>query len=205
MKKYYFAHPVSSYNTSLEKAVETLIRLSVPGYEIESPNQPHHQVNYEKWQRETAENRDVHNAMQYFFKVVQPMCVGCIAMPFLDSKMGLGVAGEINRDAKEGKPTWFVEPVAVLTKADLERFVEDPANGLFVVRPFTDDELMLIRSEVDRHQDNIPTKGHFPGKFVLSHQETRLRTSYVYKGEMRPYAEAHLVSMPIPEGFYPNE
>jgi len=40
---------------------------------------------------------------------------------------------------------------------------------------------------------------------VLSHVETRLRTWVVYGKDVRPYEEAHLVSLPIPEGFYPDE
>lgn len=207
----YFAHPVNSYDTPLETAVEKLITELLPGYSIESPNQPHHQEAYEKWQTETAENRDVHSAMQYFFKVVQPTCVGSVALPFLDGKMGLGVAGEVVRDADDGKPTWFINPRFTLhnkdrLQKDLSFFIKKPSGFFFKVRSFTDFELVKIRHEVAEHQARIGTGEEYEdASLVLSHQETRLRTFYVYRGEQRPYAEAHLVSMPIPKGFYPEE
>lgn len=209
--KLYFAHPTNTYGTPFERAVELFIGSHLPQYSIESPNQPHHQKAYEKWQKETAQNRDIHSAMQYFFKVVQPMCAGSIALPFLDGKMGLGVAGEVIRDADDEKPTWFVEPTkADITAADLDAFIQDPdpENGLFVIRSFTSDELDLIRHEVVKQQDCIKAKileGYDAAVHVLSHQETRLRGFYVYGKEIRPYAEAHLVSMPVPEGFYSDD
>lgn len=218
-KSIYFAHPVNSYGTAIETAVEMLIRVALPGYRIESPNQKFHQEAYEAMQKETAQNRDIHNAMQYFFKVVQPMCVGTVAMPFLDGKMGLGVAGEVIRDADDGKPTWFVEPYTPFyfilmgpkswirgwIRIAVREFLSDPLqNPLFGIRPFTGNEIGIIRNEVAEHQAHIKIGGEWSGAtLVLSHQETRLRTFYQYQGKTRrPYEEAHLVHMPPPDDFY---
>lgn len=205
MEKLYFAHPVSSYGTPIETAVMVLIRAALPGYDIESPNQPHHQENYEKWKAESEEGRDVHSAMQYFFKVVQPGCVGTPALPFLDGKMGLGVAGEVVRDADDRKPTWFIKPTREgLTASDVDAFVEDPTgHPIFVVQPFTNDELDVVRREVEGHQSCIKNGGEYCGTMlVVGHQETRLRSFYQYRGATRPYEEAHLVSLPVPDDFY---
>lgn len=205
-KPVYFAHPVNSYDTSLESAVEQLAVLVI-GCDIESPNKPHHQEAYKRWKERTKKSRDVHNAMSYFFKVVQPGCDGCVALPFLDGKMGLGVAGEVMKADESGQLTWYVEPTnADATEADIAAFISDPTgNPLFVVREFTDDEKKQIRSEVEEHQARINGDNQLDGKLVVSHPETRLRTFYVYGREKRPYEEAHLVSMPIPDGFYPED
>ena len=121
-----------------------------------------------------------------------PTCYGCVSLPFLDGRMGLGVAGETKQAILRGEPTWYVAPTKKdATQEDLDEFVKNPHSSLFMVRQFTGEEKeLIVRGD--------PT-------FVVPHQETRLRTFYVYNKVMRPYAEAHLVSMPIPEGFYPNE
>ena len=189
-KKLYFAHPINVYDTPLETAVETLICLSFPQFEVESPNKPHHQKGYEEWKARTEVSRDKHNAMAYFYEVVMPQCVACVSMPFLDRRMGLGVNGETKKAIERGEPTWFIAPTRTVTQKDLEDFIENPKGGLFIVRPFTEDEEQLILRE-----DPL---------ICVPHQETRLRTFFVYNGPKRPYAEAHLARMPIPDGFYPN-
>lgn len=188
MNKIYFAHPLNVYDTPLEEAVETLIRLTLFEYEVESPNKPHHQKGYEEWKARTETSRDKHNAMAYFYEVVMPECVGCVSMPFLDRRMGLGVNGETKKAIERGEPVWFIAPTRTATQKDLDEFIADPQNGLFIVRPFTEDETQLILRE-----DLL---------ICVPHQETRLRTFFVYNGPKRPYIEAHLVQMPIPEGFY---
>ncbi len=188
--KIYFAHPLNVYDTPLESAVETLIHEEFLGYEVESPNKPHHQKGYDEWKESTAISRDKHNAMAYFYEVVMPQCVGCVSLPFLDRRMGLGVNGETKKTIERGKPAWFIAPTRTATEKDIDEFITNPKSGLFIIRLFTRDEIQLIFRE-----DPL---------ICVSHQETRLRTFFVYNGLKRPYIEAHLVKMPIPDGFYPN-
>lgn len=198
--KVYFAHPVSVYDTPLETAVISLIKGAL-FCTVENPNQPHHQRGYAEWKERTATSRDTHNAMAYFYEMVLPGLDGCVAMPFLDGRMGLGVAGETKKFIGRGQKVWFVEPARALSAREIDEFVENPLNGFFRVRPFTAEEITLIQKE-------IPEKVSEPvenARLVVQHQETRLRTFLVYNREKRPYAEAHLVKMPIPEGFYPED
>lgn len=188
--KIYFAHPLNVYNTPLESAVETLIS-NVFGYKIESPNKSHHQKRYEEWKTRTAINRDKHNAMAYFYEIVIPQCVGCVSLPFLDRRMGFGVNGETKKTIERGDPAWFIAPTRTAVQKDIDDFIINPGNDLFIIRPFTEDEIQLILCE-----DPL---------ICVSHQETRLRTFFIYNGLMRPYAQSHLVQMPIPDGFYPND
>ena len=191
-RKIYFAHPLNVYDTPLEAAIEILIYEALPEYEIESPNKLHHQRGYEEWKKSTAVNPDKHNAMAYFYEVVMPQCAGCVSMPFLDRRMGFGVNGETKKTIEHGEPVWFIAPTLTATEKDIHKFIVQPNkshDGLFIIRKFTEDEMKLIIRE-----DPL---------ICVLHQETRLRTFFVYNGLKRPYAEAHLVQMPIPKGFYP--
>ena len=53
LKPVYFAHPVNTYDTELEAAVEQLAAF-ILCRTIESPNKPHHQDGYEQWKKNTA-------------------------------------------------------------------------------------------------------------------------------------------------------
>jgi hypothetical protein len=168
LDKIYFAHPVNSYDTSLEDSVMQLIAHCLTGGDlagIENPNQPCHQEGYKD------------RGMNYFFDEVLPNCRGgCVALPFLDGRMGLGVAGEAKWFVERGMPVWVLEPTR---------------PGLFCVRPLTSaEESLLLRCDE---------------RLVVGHEETRLRTWLVYSREKRPYEVAHLVTMPIPDGFYPDQ
>ena len=191
----YFAHAVNCYNTPYEEAAIAFIKTALWGAEIENPNQPKHQAGYTAYRDRTAKSRDDHKGMSYFYDEVLPGCTGTVAMPFLDGRFGLGVAGETKQTLECGKPTWGMFPTEKDVKAaQLLSWIERPTNGLFVLRRFTDAE----RAE-------ILTADKAGSALVVGHQETRLRTWLFYNVKMRPYETAHLVSMPIPEGFYPPE
>jgi len=202
----YFAHAVNTYGQPIEKACEILIQHCFPESIIENPNQPHHQAAYNEWVERTAENRDVHNAMQYFYTMVLPELDECVAMPFFDGRIGLGVAGEAKKFINWGRIVWFMEPKPNPTPADIDEFIRNPQNDLFRIRPFTDKEVALILAEVSDNPQKINLSD---AKFVVQHQETRLRTWKIYNKEKRPYEEAHLVKMSpdgsMPEGFYPPD
>jgi hypothetical protein len=128
--------------------------------------------------------------MSYFYDEVLPNCSGCVGAPFLDGRLGLGVAGEMKWFIERTKPVWLVVPSNKLLKNGVQAFVRNPSNVFFSVRLITDEERGLILSG--------------DSKLVVPHQETRLRSWRVYNRVVRPYEEAHLVQMPIPEGFYPE-
>lgn len=191
----YFAHAVNAYDTPYETAAIALISETFPRADIENPNQPHHQEGYVAYQERTAKNRDDHKGMSYFYDEVLPNCTGCVSMPFLDGRFGLGVAGETKQCLENGLPTYGIFPSNKnASPLQLSDWVADPLNGLFVIRPFTNPE-----------RDEFLATDKEGSVLVVGHQETRLRTWFVYGRERRPYEIAHEVSMPIPEGFYPPE
>lgn len=192
----YFAHPVNSFNTSFEKAMVKFLLYVFPGVVIENPNQPHHQTGYrdyaERFKHEPLKKGT--RGMRYYHEVVLPSCDRCAALPFLDGRLGLGVADEARWYLERGMRTWFIDPVHVINLRELERFIENPLfhSDPFQVRCFTEQEKALLLN-VD------PNVGSW---LVVPHEETRLRTYMKYGKEMRPYEIAHLVKMPVPEGFY---
>lgn len=204
-RKVYAAKPINIFNTPVAAAAHVLILHHFPGSGIEDPGQPHHQAAYEGWMKRAGNTRDVHNAMQYFYTVVLPDLDECVAMPFLDGRLGLGVAGETKKFINWGRPVWFMEPKTDPTPEDIETFVRNPRSGLFRIRPFTDEEVRLILAETSDDPQKINLSNT---RFVVQHQETRLRTWKVYNRVKRPFEEAHLVSMSpdgkMPEGFYPE-
>lgn len=207
-KRIYAARPISvfkKFNAPLSDAIMAFIHHCLSDSEIEDPGLPHHQAAYDEWLKKTAETLHVHNAMQYFYTMVLPDLDECVATPFLDGKPGLGVAGETKKFLLWEKPVWFMEPTPNPTPEDVAAFIKDPTSGLFRMRHLTDEEIELIKNEVfdDSHKVNLPD-----AKFVIQHQETRLRTWIVYNQVSRPYEKAHLVKMSpdgsMPEGFYPK-
>ena len=196
MSKLYFAHPVNTYKTLLEEAIVQFITHIFPNDEIENPNQPHHQEGYKAYAKRAQESDTKHRGMNYFYDKVLPECNGCVVMPFLDARLGLGVAGESGWYVKREMPAWFIEPTREVTQENLEAFINDPLkSGLFRIRGFDQEEVKMLLN-IDKETGS---------SLVISHQETRLRTWIVYGQEKRPFEEAHLVKMPIPEGFYPNK
>jgi len=174
-----------------------LIAHTFPGVEIENPNQPHHQVGYDKYARRQQDSHIGHKGMGYFWDEVLPGCDGCVAMPFLDGRMGIGVNGEVQWFIKNERPCWFMPPAVVPqipqeVLLELSKFILDPIHSdLFLVRRFTEEEA-------------TQALGQDP-QLVVPHEETRLRTWRVYNCFFLSYEEAHLVTMPPPEYFYLKE
>lgn len=187
----YFAHPANIYNAPLEDAVIQLIVEHFLDAVVENPNQPHHRVGYDKYAERVKLSSTAHKGMNYFYDEVLPQCDGCVVMPFLDGRMGLGVAGEAKWFVERSLPVWTVFLTEEASLEALRRFTENPQNGCFCIRQLTKGETTLLL-------------GQDP-QLVVPHEETRLRTWKIYNRERRPYEEAHLVSMPIPPGFYPDK
>lgn len=193
MNKIYFAHPVNIYDQPIENAFARLIAHYLTNDElslIENPNQPKHQNGYDSYSKRLKENGLDHKGMNYFYDEVLPNCNSCAGVPFLDGRVGLGVAGEMKWFIEHDMLIRIVVPRWLLTQQDLNRFTNDPIGGCFFVR-------LATKSE----RDKIIL---FDQDLVVPHEETRFRTWRVYNREKRPYEEAHLVKMPIPEGFYSN-
>lgn len=191
--KLYFAHPVNVYNTTLEDAMLKLIAQRFFGVKIVNPNTPEYQKMYNEMKTASGGTHADHKGMDIFYKMLEGLD-GCVSMPFLDCRMGLGVAGETQKTVKAGKSAWLIMPSYELTAAEIEQFVANPHNGFFGIRPLTEEEVKTLRNQGEL-KDNPPP-------FVVGHEETRLRTFVQYGGKMRPYAEAHKVKLPVPEDFY---
>ena len=202
MKKFYFAHPINIYSHPLEHALMIFIAHQLTGGDldrVENPNQKHHREGYleyaERYKHEPISKGT--RGMRYFYEKVLPLCgSGCVSFAFLDGRLGLGVASEAERFIDENLPSLLIESTREVTSLDLNQFIDNPADSnLFHIRPFTRTEFAMI-CDVDVKVGN---------SLVIPHEETRLRTWFVYNKESRPYEEAHLVKMPIPEGFYPED
>jgi hypothetical protein len=88
MRKIYFGHPISFYNTPVQSFLIDKISLAFPETEIVNPGLKIHGENYKKWKAETG------NGMNYFFQEVLPSCAGGVFLPFEDGMFGAGVFGE---------------------------------------------------------------------------------------------------------------
>ena len=196
-KPVYFAHPINSYDTHLEDAAIRFIADKVAGgvvQRVENPNQPHHEARYREYSKRAKLSGTDHKGMNYFYDEVLPKCGSCVALPYLDGKLGLGVAGEALWFLDHSLPVWYMEPKEGAGIQDIQDFIKDPLRSrLFKIRVFSDYEIAMLRADKD-----------VGSPLLLSHEETRLRTWYIYGLKQRPYEEAHLVSLPLPEGFYPE-
>ncbi len=84
----YFGHPVNFYNTDKEEELIAIIEKEMPEYEIENPNQQHHQEWYQRCKTVLG------NGMLYYFNEVLPKMETGIFLPFEDGMFGAGVYGE---------------------------------------------------------------------------------------------------------------
>ena len=186
----YFAHPVNVYNTLLEQKILARISDHFPCDPIENPNSPHHQAGYAAYAVRARQADTAHKGMNYFYEKVLPKCDGVVGMPFLDNRFGLGVAGEINHFIERGLFTfvlWTRELHSPISYKNATYTHEAP----FTIRVLTAEEIILMYAR-DK-------------KLVIPHEQTRLRTWIRYNRVMRPYEDAHLVSMPLPDDFYPAQ
>jgi hypothetical protein len=217
LKRPYFAHQINGYSTALERSVEALAAdfFGIPqkydesiGAGIENPNQKHHQEAVKVLSKRARLADTNHKGMNHFFDVVLPGCDSGFAWPYLDGRMGLGVAGEIKWLLERDRPVFLVYLTREPTDAELRAFEKDHRSGLYAIRQFTDDEKAMLLAHDPKAVDETKVgREILPWeKLVLPHLETRLRTWNVYNTPpMRPYETAHLATMPLPPGFYPDE
>lgn len=102
----YFGHPVNVYDTSLENHLLISIITSTEflGWEVENPNQPHHQQAYDAL---VAAGK---RGMDHYFERVLPGCDGGVFLAFRDGKWPFGVYGEMEWLFARGKPVWRISP-----------------------------------------------------------------------------------------------
>lgn len=113
MPRLYFGHPINTYNTTLEERLLRQISLSFPSWEIENPNQKHHEKQYEHWKKTTG------TGMNYFTKQVLPNCHGGIFLPFRDGAWSSGVFMEAEFIAGKRWPIWMIVPNGGITALSL--------------------------------------------------------------------------------------
>ncbi len=99
----YFAHPINIYNTDLEKKLIKKINLFFPQYNLENPNQKHHQENYKFWKQKTG------RGMDYYFGIILPRMEAGIGLSFEDGMWGFGVFGELEFLHDFGRPIWEID------------------------------------------------------------------------------------------------
>lgn len=109
-KKLYFGHPINTYNTELEDKLLQKISEIFPDWDIENPNQKHHQEGYKR-RKEAHEN-----GMDYFYKEVLPQCDGGVFLPFRDGSWGAGIFGEAEFLLEIGRPIWQIATDGVVTQ-----------------------------------------------------------------------------------------
>ncbi len=189
----YFAHPINTYNTELERSLVKLIGdyLGVQEWAIENPNQSQHQVGYTQFAERARLADTSHKRMNYFYEMIIPHCDSCVALPFLDGRLGYGVAGEAQKCLRDGKPIFLIWLTRTPSADDLSEFRRNCRNGLFAICMLSDDEKTWLLT-------NDP-------RLVVPQEETRLRTWLTYQKKIRPFDESHLVKMPLPVDFYPDK
>lgn len=115
-KKLYFGHPLNTYDTELEARLLQIIAEAFPGWEIENPNQPHHQAECQRWKRMTG------RCMDYFFQVVLPTCQGGVFLPFPNGTWGAGVFGEAQCLSEQGqKSLWQITAEGKISRVSLKK------------------------------------------------------------------------------------
>jgi hypothetical protein len=156
----YFAHPVNVFDEPIEEEMRALIRNTFTGIEVEDPNQPHHQANYDAWSKQITKDGKYHKGMNYYYDVVLPTCHSAIGMPFLDGMFGRGVAGEMAFYVKPGVPVWWILPPSLDC---IELLSENDRKAIA-----TNDSALVLSIEETRARTWMSPKEY--GKVKLSYQ-----------------------------------
>lgn len=109
----YFAHPVNTYGTPLEKELLDALARAFPDCEVLNPNAPEHDKGYREWKERTG------RGMQYFYREVLPACSSGVFLAFRDGKWPKGVFGEAENLAKRGCPIFQIFPDGTIAKIEL--------------------------------------------------------------------------------------
>ncbi len=109
----YFGHPINTYDTELETQLLEKIAIVFPEFDIENPNQRHHQEGYRHWKEKTG------SGMDYYFKKVLPECRAGIFLPFRDGAWGAGIFGEAEFLASHDCPIYQITAEGLISQVNL--------------------------------------------------------------------------------------
>lgn len=176
-KKLYFARPLNTYGQLIEVKMIELIKETFPQFDIEDPNQTKHQEGYIEW-KERNKNNPGKSGMNYFYDEVLPQCWNVVAWPFLDGKIGAGVAGE---------SLYFIE------KGKWPHIIKAPR--LKAIRPLDLEEMeaLIAWEKMKNTATSKEVLEMVENEFVLSIETTRKRTWEILYEEYLPYEESHLI------------
>ncbi len=99
----YFAHPINTYGTELEKTLLERIQQTFPRTRILNPNDPQYSEGWGRYQRQYG------NPMMYFAVEIMPVCTGgTIALPYRDGRWSPGVFFEMMETYTVDRPVWTI-------------------------------------------------------------------------------------------------
>lgn len=110
-KKLYFGHPINVYGTELQKMLLEKIAARFPEYEVENPDQKHHDAKYRE------------HGMSYFFEKVLPDCSAGVFLPFRDGAFGKGVFGEAKFLADHERPIYQITAEGIITPIQISEMI----------------------------------------------------------------------------------
>ena len=122
----YFAHPVSMYDTPVEKAIAGAFSARFPGCSVENPNQPQHSEGYRQ------------GGMGYFVELCNQQD-SVFFSSFADGAIGAGVAKEVQSFLDRKAPVYYFN-------ARTQQFVSVPALKQFNILD-VDDSRAHVRQE----------------------------------------------------------
>jgi hypothetical protein len=114
-KMMYFGHPINTYNTLMEEKAIAILGILFPEYEIENPNQPHHQEGYQRY------NKTHGRGMTYYEEeVLINMSAGAF-LTFDDGMLGAGVYFEAEDINENGNPIFEINLEGVVVELVLDK------------------------------------------------------------------------------------
>ncbi len=129
----YFAHPVNTYNTALEKKLLERIRQKFPTMRILNPNEPQYSEGWGRYQKQLG------NPMIYFIAELMPSCTGgVIALPYRNGRWSPGVYLEMMVTYVADRPVWTINATGRIRK--VKRFpsglLSIKENRTYAHRPY---------------------------------------------------------------------
>ena len=109
--RFYFAHPINTYDTDLELELINRIYLYFQGgIEVVNPSDLVHQKTVETIKAAHEGREDASKKIMDYFLELVSSCQGGIGLPFSDGRIGAGVYKELLGIAKGHHPIWLITP-----------------------------------------------------------------------------------------------
>ena len=87
----YFAHPINTYKTDIEKLCIEIIKNHFPNHSIINPSDDYYQLDFNKFRADNPTNYMI------YFKYLVDKCSIVVYLPFKDGKIGAGIWYEIHQ------------------------------------------------------------------------------------------------------------